>query len=627
MSLCLENKKMVMTPYAIISICTTGIATLVAGLAWRRRNTPGGTSLAWLMLAVAWWSATLAVEYTTIGIPGKVFWAKLEYIGTLSCPVFFLLLALEYNQLQAWLTRRNIALLFVIPCVTLGLAATNEWHGLVWTSFTPSPVGQNLLVYGRGAAYWIGVVGYSYLTLFAGALLIAWAVFRFPAVYRPQALTLLLAALVPWAGDLFEEARLAPGVELTPLVLVFAGVAMAWSIFRLGLLDLVPVARETLVETMTDGLLVLDEQNRVVDLNPAARALLPVPLTQVLGRPATEALAAWPALAQACASPIKQVELRLEGAGGACIFDLRCTPLRNRSGALTGQLLTLHDITQRKQAEAALRASQRKYQQLVETMQEGLCIANVDGRILFVNPRMSEMLGCAPTDLLAQNLFGFLDRGWEDEIDVKFHRKDGGAFYATLTTSPILDDDGYSQGTLFGVIDITERRQMEDRLADLSLVDELTGLHNRRGFQFLARQELKVADRLKQRLALLYVDLDGMKRINDTWGHQTGDEAMRDTAQLLKSTLRASDVIARYGGDEFVGLVLETKENSDEDLLHRLTDNLKAYNLQTTRSYPLSLSFGITRYDPAQPCSLEALLEEGDRLMYAQKQQKAARRT
>jgi diguanylate cyclase (GGDEF)-like protein/PAS domain S-box-containing protein len=618
---------MVITPYAILSGCTAGIALLVTGLAWRRRNTPGATSLAWLMLAVAWWSVALAVEYMTTGIPGKVFWAKLEFIGSLSCPVFFLLLALDYNHLQAWLTRRNIALLFVIPGVTLGLAATNEWHGLVWTSFTPSPVGQNLLIYGTGVAYWIGVVGYSYLTLLAGTMLIAWAAFRFPAVYRPQALAILLGALVPWVGDLIQETNLAPSIELTPVVLVVSGVVIAWSIFRLGLLDLMPVARETLVETMTDGLLVLDVQNRVVDLNPAAQALLPVPLAQVLGRPAAEALAVWPALARASVAPTEQAELRQEGPGETRMFDLQRTPLRHQTNALTGQLLVLHDMTQRKQVEAALRASQQKYQQLVETMQEGLCIANVDGRILFVNPRMSEMLGYAPTDLLAQNLFGFLDRGWEDQIDVKFHRKDGGAFYGTLTTSPILDDDGYSQVTLFGVIDITERRQMEDRLAELSLVDELTGLYNRRGFQILARQELKVADRLKQRLALLYVDLDGMKRINDTWGHQAGDEAMRDTAQLLKSTLRASDVIARYGGDEFVGLVLETKEDSGEDLLHRLTDNLKAHNLQTTRPYPLSLSLGITRYDPAQPGSLEDLLEAGDRLMYAQKQHKAARRT
>jgi two-component system, cell cycle response regulator len=91
--------------------------------------------------------------------------------------------------------------------------------------------------------------------------------------------------------------------------------------------------------------------------------------------------------------------------------------------------------------------------------------------------------------------------------------------------------------------------------------------------------------------------------------------------------LRASDILARYGGDEFVGLMLETTESSSESVLHRLTDNLKAHNLQTSRPYPLALSFGIAHYDPAKPCSLEALLEIGDQLMYAQKQQKAAQRT
>jgi diguanylate cyclase (GGDEF)-like protein/PAS domain S-box-containing protein len=191
--------------------------------------------------------------------------------------------------------------------------------------------------------------------------LFAWAALRFPPVYQRQALAVLLGALVPWAGNLIYVAGLspAPGLELAPLLLVFSGIVIAWNIFRFGLLNLVPVARDALIETMPDGLVVLDEQGRVVDINPAARNLLAVPAAQVLGRPAFEALAVWPALSQACVALAGHVEIRLEesgpAGGPARYYDLQTTPLHNRSGALTGKLLMLRDITQRKRLEEQLR--------------------------------------------------------------------------------------------------------------------------------------------------------------------------------------------------------------------------------------------------------------------------------
>jgi diguanylate cyclase (GGDEF)-like protein len=113
-----------------------------------------------------------------------------------------------------------------------------------------------------------------------------------------------------------------------------------------------------------------------------------------------------------------------------------------------------------------------------------------------------------------------------------------------------------------------------------------------------------------------------MKWINDTLGHAAGDEALRETARLLKRTVRASDVVARLGGDEFAVLLLETRENPSEEVCQRLTENLAAYNAQPARPYLLTLSIGIARYDPSAPCSVETLLHRGDQAMYERKQAK-----
>ncbi|MFB3897277.1 MAG: GGDEF domain-containing protein, partial [bacterium] len=172
------------------------------------------------------------------------------------------------------------------------------------------------------------------------------------------------------------------------------------------------------------------------------------------------------------------------------------------------------------------------------------------------------------------------------------------------------------------ITDITDRKKMEETLRELSLTDELTGLYNRRGFMTLAAQQLKIADRLKQELCLIYTDVDKMKWINDTLGHKEGDRALIETASVLRNTFRASDVIARIGGDEFVGLAIETLDKSHDMILNRLQENITAQNIHGTRSYQLSISVGIAQYKPDNPVTIEELLDQADREMYAQKRKK-----
>jgi diguanylate cyclase (GGDEF)-like protein len=153
-------------------------------------------------------------------------------------------------------------------------------------------------------------------------------------------------------------------------------------------------------------------------------------------------------------------------------------------------------------------------------------------------------------------------------------------------------------------------------------VDPLTGLNNRRAFLILATQQLKTTDRMQDAAVLIFADLDGLKWINDNLGHSEGDRALVDTSNILRRSFRASDIIARLSGDEFVGLGIETQENMADVIVARLQEHLNAFNLQESRPYKLSISFGLARYSPQNPCSLLELLDEGDKAMYAQKQAK-----
>ena len=164
-----------------------------------------------------------------------------------------------------------------------------------------------------------------------------------------------------------------------------------------------------------------------------------------------------------------------------------------------------------------------------------------------------------------------------------------------------------------------ERHGLQEELRSLSLVDDLTGLHNRRGFLTLAQQQMKVADRSKRAMLLLFSDLDRMKWINDTFGHREGDAALNGAAKVLKETFRDSDIIARLGGDEFAVLAIEYSPLDDRVVMGRLNKSIELYNTKTDRHYKLSFSVGTALYDPNNPSSLDELMARADESMYAQK--------
>jgi len=164
------------------------------------------------------------------------------------------------------------------------------------------------------------------------------------------------------------------------------------------------------------------------------------------------------------------------------------------------------------------------------------------------------------------------------------------------------------------------RKRLEEEIRNLSLIDELTGLHNRRGFNLLGEQEVKLAQREKKAMLLFFGDVDNLKRINDTLGHAYGDLALREVSSLLKENFRNVDIIARMGGDEFVALALDVSLEGAQILVDRLQDAFEARNQDGEKAYDLSISLGFARYDPKKPCTLAELVAEADSRMYLQKQ-------
>jgi diguanylate cyclase (GGDEF)-like protein/PAS domain S-box-containing protein len=201
-------------------------------------------------------------------------------------------------------------------------------------------------------------------------------------------------------------------------------------------------------------------------------------------------------------------------------------------------------------------------------------------------------------------------------------RKDGERRTVEVSVSLISDAEGCPEGFRGIVRDITERKRQEEEVHQLSITDQLTGLYNRRGFIALAEQQMKTSNRAKRQMMLAFIDIDGMKWINDTLGHIEGDRALLDTANVLRQTFRESDIIARMGGDEFAVLAIDVTDMNPDILSDRLEQIVAAHNTNETRPFRLSMSWGAAIHDPEGLKSLDQLMSEADELMYLRKKAK-----
>lgn len=318
-----------------------------------------------------------------------------------------------------------------------------------------------------------------------------------------------------------------------------------------------------------------------------------------------------------------------------------------RTAELTIALDNLQkEINERKHAEDALVLSNAELKQIFNTAADGMIVINKDFEVLKANKTFMSMLGFNEDEVVGKKCFDVFPgpacntarcmltcilsgagERMEREVDKK--RADGRIIPCILTATPYRDPDGQIIGVIEDVKDITDRKILEAKLHEMTITDDLTGLYNRRGFLTIAADRVRLATRLNDTLFLLYVDIDNMKWINDNLGHDMGDQALIETADLLRETFRESDVIGvgRLGGDEFAILLMSAPGTTTEHpVLKRLESNIESLNNQENRKYELQMSTGVAQYDSSNPCSVDELIKQADASMYECKNKKKASR-
>lgn len=367
--------------YIAPAVLATLIALALALLATRRRPVRGLPAFLGFVLGVAIWSLGYTLEISSANLAVQVLWAKVQYIGIVTVPTSWFIFVLQYTNRVKPFAPRTARLFAVEPLVILALVWTNEYHHLIWTGVAQTPLGDiHLLAVQYGPAFWINIV-YTYVLLLIASVNLLQMSARTRNLYRAQARALFVTAFMPWLGNTLYLFRWEPlaNLDLTPFAFALAGLIFGLGVLRFQLFNLVPVAHDTMLASMNDAVMVLDNEGRIVEVNPAAQKLIGWD-TDVTGLAAAHVLTEYADIVERFRGVTEaSSEIAVKRKQGVRTFELRISPLHDSRGKTVGRLVVLHDITERKQTEQALRTSESKHRALLEAMPDLIFTLNKDG--------------------------------------------------------------------------------------------------------------------------------------------------------------------------------------------------------------------------------------------------------
>ncbi len=475
-------------PVALSLIIPALVSGILAIYAFSRRPVMGSRVFAFLMLALCVWSIFYGVELSCLSLDGMMVCTVIEYLGIATVPVQLLILTLLYTGREKWLTRRNVIPLFVIPAITIIMVATNNLHHFYYSSAGVDTSGSfPMLALTRGPWFWVHSA-YSYAMLLATTFLLVERLGKRGNLFRHQVITMLIGMSIPWTVNIiYVVFGLAPlgHLDLTPFAFTVTGVVVAWSMFRHGLFDIMPTAYDTILDSIDDVVVVLDEHHRIVEYNKAAGEILELSQAEI-GRSADIVWRARPDLIDLSRlGEVDHIEIVISRQDSKYYYEASVDDIVDRHKHALRKVISLHDITGRKKAEKALRLSEEKFRLLVENSQDIIFTMTSDGAVTFLSPAWTTLLGYPVNQAIGQSFVTFIH---PDEVaaslaafqtgvmvgsrqadwDVRLRHMNGSWRWHRINAVPLWDEAGTIIGVEGTSRDITERKQAERELKQSS---------------------------------------------------------------------------------------------------------------------------------------------------------------
>lgn len=471
-------------PYTLLLLCSTIIPAYLSISAIKQRPNLGARSFAILMAAVSLWALVAFFEVYSKDPQTKIFSYGLKYLFIVVVPLAWLVFSLYYANRVRRLRLSFLTAMAIVPTATLILVATNAYHHRMFTAYEMVAAGSYYLLHARfGPWFWVHTV-YSYGCIAAGFLLLTRHLLSTPAHFKRQVASLMIACAAPWIANaifLFKP-ELLLYFDMTPIAFTASGIVFMWGILRYRLLDIVPIARDSVIQNMDDGVLIVDTDMHIIDLNPAAGILIGRPVRDLIGAHAGQVVEWWPSyLSQinpSDAAAFAVIELKVNGRHRS--FNPVRSSLFSKD-KLIGYLITLRDVTDRLEAEKALRTSEERFKSLSENAPVIIFALDENGTVSYVNQAWERILGHERSRLPGkpfadiiepeeeQSFAAIFDRlldGRQSVAEIKFHvrHRDGLSrlFNATVTANS--DADGRIIGIIGLAKDVTEAKRLQEQL-------------------------------------------------------------------------------------------------------------------------------------------------------------------
>ena len=354
-------------PYFFILVISA-LATLSVFIITRQRSAPGSSVLSAMLFGMFIWGFSYAFTWVIIPLGQKLFSVKVMYLGVVTVPGLFLIFTLLITHRSHWLTFRNIFLLFVEPAAMLAVVWIAPQIVFASVKSTIDINGYYIMEVTRSSWFWVNVV-YSYTVILISFILLMISYRTANSFFKRQYMLILLGSIIPFVFSAYTQTKdiAFNDLDLAPVSFGISGIVYAYAIFRHQFMGLIPIARGSLIENMSDGVLVLDVQGRIVDINPAMETFLDAPPSSFLGKEVSEALNIWSESTEHLLTGLEtRTELRLPHKTSRYL-DLRVTPLYDDDKNLSGRLIIFRDVTDRKEVEKDLRLAMDRLQtQLIE---------------------------------------------------------------------------------------------------------------------------------------------------------------------------------------------------------------------------------------------------------------------
>lgn len=523
--------------FAAVLILNAVFASALAFLLTRTRVTAGRTFLIFALILLAVWAFCYAMITLSSSLDAKHFWLKMENIGIVSQPVLWLLFTLKYTNSDRQIKWQYIAALWIIPAVSLTLLFSEKWFNLYYLNTAPASENGGPLIISRGFWY-VPQLIQTYLLYIASTIILLRWFFKNRSIYRRRLGLLIIAVLTPWLVNLFYQIALTfnPSftipIDFTPISFTLSAGLISISVFSFRLLDLLPIARDVVMEHIPEMVVVVDAHDRVLDANSVAIKWLKKTEKEIVKQDPVDVFQEWPQLVNRFLSTNKTHEEIQVGDDSPRTLELIVTPIYNKAKILQGRVIVAHDVTDHKILEDNLQKANKSLREQLDTI-----------------------------------------------------------------------------------------KSLQTQLQEQAIRDPLTGVFNRRFFAEALDKEVARAARDSSPISVVILDLDWFKKFNDTYGHKCGDIVLQSFATFLAKNTRSGDIVCRYGGEEFVILMPNTRP---ETALERAEIWREKYQSISTeyRGQFLTATFsaGVASY-PFHGPDGEAILYTADQALYQSKNQ------